>query len=177
MSRPKIILTATLTAGLIMFAVEITAYAVFGGIYADFLGKILDTGFTPVYVIKLLFVNIAIGFFIAAVFDSIYAGLPGGFLRKGINFAFMVWGIQALPFALRLIISTNMDKSLFWLIIFQYLISAVIVSFAMAGIFGEYKASLEKDKNSGPVQSFHGKRKEEKNGGNDKKNSADIPVE
>ncbi len=177
MSHPKVIFTATLAAGLIMFAVEAVSYSVFGGLYADFLGKILKPGFTFVYGAKLLFINILIGFFIAAVFDSVYSGLPGGFLRKGINFSFMVWGIQALPFALRLSISTTMDKSLFWLIMFQYLVSAVIVSFAMAGIFGEYKASLEKQKNNGQAQDIYGKHKEEKNVTDDKKNSPDIPAD
>lgn len=161
MSHTRVILTATFAAGLIMFVTEAVTYSVFGGLYSEFMGKMLKTGFLPLYGIKLLGVNIIIGFFVAAVFDSIYAGLPGGFLRKGINFAFVLWGIQALPFALKITISTGADKSLLWLFMFQYLVSAVIVSFAMAGIFGEYKASIENNKAAARTEPEHGPVKEE----------------
>ena len=177
MSSPRVILTATFAAGLIMFVTEAVTYSVFGGIYSGFLGGILKTGFVPVYAFKMLAVNIVIGFFIAAVFDSIYSGLPGGFLRKGINFAFMLWGLQALPFALKISISTPADKSFFWLVMFQYLVSAVIVSFAMAGIFGEYKASHERNKASGNVPEAKIRDKEEKKNEDDKKNCPDIPAD
>lgn len=177
MSHSRVIITATFAAGLIMFLTEAVTYSVFGGVYSEFMGKMLNTGFIPFYALKLFAVNIIIGFFVAAVFDSIYAGLPGGFLRKGINFAFVLWGIQTLPFALKISISTGADRSLFWLFMFQYLVSAVIVSFAMAGIFGEYKASLEKNREPIKKEPEAGPRTEEAKNEADKKNCPDIPAD
>lgn len=159
MEKLKMFLKITLICGVALFLLEAAAFFIFKDNYRLYFGIFLKTDSSFFFLIKLLIINFIIAFLIIVVFDSIYEALPGGFLRKSINFAFILWALQTLPFLLHFFISTKFVKDLFLIIFLQYLIIETIIAFMITGIYDEFylKKKVEKEKIK------EGEKKDEKN--------------
>ncbi|GEM_PF-5411938 len=161
MEKSKMFLKITLITGIFLFLLETVSFSIFKEKYMLYFGTFLITGIAPEFLLKLLFINFIIAFLIIVIFDSIYKSLPGGFLRKSINFAFLLWALQTIPFLLHFFISTRFVKDLFLIIFLQYLIIETIIAFIITGIYDEFylKNRVEENKIEGKV--IKGEKKDE----------------
>ncbi len=147
MQKLKMFLKITLILGISLFLLEAASFSIFKEKYRLYFGTFLNTGMAPEFLFKLLFINFVIAFLIIVIFDSIYESLPGGFLRKSINFAFLLWALQTIPFLLHFFISTRFVKDLFLIIFLQYLVIETIIAFIITGIYDEFYLKKREGKN------------------------------
>lgn len=138
MEKIKLLFKVTFIIGIILFLLELISFYIFKNIYIQYMKDFLQIGLPFVFAIKLLIINFIIAFIIVTIFDSIYEALPFGFLRKSINFAFILWGLQTIPFLLHFYISTKFVNNLFLIIFLQYLIIETILAFVITGIYDEF---------------------------------------
>lgn len=164
MEKSKMFIKVTFICGILLFLLELGGFLIFSGKYKEYLGNFLSvTGPTmPLFILQLFFIDIIIAFFIIVIFDSIYKSLPGGFLRKSINFAFILWILQTIPFLLHFAISTKFKMDLFFLIFIKYFLINTILAFVITGIYDEFYLKT--------------KNKDEKNKEEEKSNENNNPV-
>ena len=146
MNKTKLIFYVTLVIGVLLFVLEAISYSFFGNEYKRYLGSMLSIYSKVFFILKLLGINLIIGMFITMVYDTVYKALPGGFLRKGLNFAFLLWGLEILPFLLHMYISIHSaaQNRFFMLILMQYLIINLIVAFVITGLYDEFYLKAQK---------------------------------
>jgi hypothetical protein len=102
-----------------------------------------------VFAMKLLAAGILTGFLSAIVFDTVNVSLPGGFMRKALNFAFILWSVQALPMAVFSFAVLNFSVRFVLFFMAQLLFLNIITAFVISGAYEEYKMKkmkMESDK-------------------------------
>ncbi len=148
MNKVKLIFYVSLVVGVVLFVLESAGYALFGDEYIKYFGEdIISVSSTLFFALKLLGINLIIGIFIAMVYDTVYKALPGGFLRKGLNFAFLLVGFEVVPFIFHFYVAgpPGVFNRLFIIILSQYLIINLIIAFVITGLYDEFylKAKVE----------------------------------
>jgi len=138
MVKIKLLFKVTFIIGIILFLLELISFYIFKNVYIQYMKDFLQIGLPFVFAIKLLIINFIVALIIVIIFDSIYEALPFGFLRKSINFAFILWGLQTIPFLLHFYISTKFVNNLFLIIFLQYMIIETILAFVITGIYDEF---------------------------------------
>jgi len=147
MSKTKLIFYVTLVVGVLLFVMESATYMLFGAEFKRFLGKLIGINSKFMFGLKLLGIDMLIGLFIAMIYDTIHKSLPGGFLRKGINFAFLLWGLQTMPLLLHVYIAAppGILNRIFMIVLMQYLVINLIVAFVVTGLYDEFYLKSKKE--------------------------------
>ncbi|HDQ26885.1 MAG TPA: hypothetical protein ENN43_09105 [bacterium] len=143
MNRLGTIFKASLAVGVIAFVLEVAGYLLFTEAYGPFFSGPEGIGAGMLFGIKLLGACLVTAFFITVFFDFSYDSLPGGFLRKSINFSFIIWALQVLPVSLRLLIAGSIKGEFFMLVAAQHYLISLILALVLSGIYIERKRKAD----------------------------------
>jgi len=153
MHKTGLILRGTVISALILFAVELLSFLLFNDLYSSTINAGLITQKPWVFILKLLIVNIIIGFLISSIFDFFYIMLPGGFLKKALYFTFVLFILSTVIWLLNFLIIFNLNLNFFFLLLLEYMMLDFIIALILVGIYNEYfmkQTKLKKDQEIKP---------------------------
>ncbi|MFP4466404.1 MAG: hypothetical protein ACLFP1_05075 [Candidatus Goldiibacteriota bacterium] len=146
MKKVKLFANVTLVVTIILAVLEAVGFMLFEDIYKMNFGVLLVSQDTFQFGLKLLLSALAAGFVFTVIFDTVYRALPGGFLRKGLNFAFMLWGIKIVPLFGLFYIALDFTRDFYFLLAVKFIIIDMIIAFVLTGIYDEFHLRAEKEK-------------------------------
>ncbi len=138
MQKAGLIFKGTIIAAITLFVIELLSFLLFNDIYNANIGTALISQKPFILILKLFFVNIIVGFLIACIFDFFYLMLPGGFLRKALYFAFILFALGTITWLLHFFIIFNMNNGFFFLLLIEYMLLDFIIALILVGIYNEY---------------------------------------
>lgn len=135
MRKISAVLQSALASGLIIFLLEGTFYLVFSDLYGRSFGAIINTAGAVELAIRLTAASFLTALLVSVAFFSIAGALPGGRVRKAVNFAFIMLALGAVPVMLQFYVGTSARYDFYLPFMVKYTVMDLAVSFCLSWIY------------------------------------------